>query len=155
MDRCRIVSVLLALAAHLMRADGIECQIGIKPQWIECFGMQTIYGLFDIFQCDTAHTADRAAEILIDHFLGDTHRLKDTGALIGLDRGDTHLGCDLYDTGKHRMIVIIHCRIIILIQHIVVDQFMDRIECQIRVDRTCTEAEQRCKMMYFSRFAGL
>ena len=155
MDRCRIVAMLLTLAAHLVRTDGIQRQIGIQPQRIKCFGMQPIYSLFDILQSDTAHTADGTAKILINDFLGDTHSLKDPGALVRLDRGDTHLGSDLYDTGKHCVIVIVYGCVIIFIQHIVVNQLVDRIERQIRVDRAGTEAEQGCEMMHLSRFAGL
>ena len=53
------------------------------------------------------------------------------------------------------IVVIIHCCIVILIQHIALDQLLNGILCQIRVDSTGTITEQCSKMVYFSRFAGL
>ena len=45
-------------------------------------------------------------------------------SLIGLDGADTHLGCDLDDAVEDSIVVIIHCCIVILIQHIALDQFL-------------------------------
>ena len=53
------------------------------------------------------------------------------------------------------IVVIIHCCIVILIQHIALDQLLDGILCQIRVDSAGTITKQCSKMVYFSGFAGL
>ena len=55
---------------------------------------------------------------------------------------------------ENSVVVIIHCSIIIFVQHIALDQLLDGILCQIRVDSAGTIAKQCSKMVYFSGFAG-
>ena len=102
--------------------------------------MQCIHLFLDIFQCDTAHTAHGIGKVFIDHIRINADGLKDLRALIGLDRGNPHLGGYLHDTVQHSVIVIVHRRIIILIQHMVVDQLLDALLRQIGIDRRSAEA---------------
>ena len=62
--------------------------------------MQIIYIFRNIIQCDAANTADRICKVFIDHALIDTDGFKDLGSMVRLDRGNTHLGSNLYDTVK-------------------------------------------------------
>ena len=43
-------------------------------------------------------TADRVGKIFVNDIFINTDRLEDLRTLVRLDRGNTHLGCDLYDT---------------------------------------------------------
>ena len=52
------------------------------------------------------------------------------------------------------IVVVIHCCVVILVQHIALDQLFDRILCQVRIDSTGTVAEQSSKMVYLSGFTG-
>ncbi len=117
--------------------------------------MQHIHIIGDIFQSDTAHTADRVGKVLVDDLFRDTNSLKDLRALVGLDGGNTHLGRDLDDAVKNCGIVIIYGCIIILIQHLGLDQVVNRLLSQIRVDGAGTKAQQSCEVMYLSRLAAL
>ena len=112
--------------------------------------MQRIHLFFNIFQRNTAHPAYRSRKIGINDTSVNSDRLKDLGTLIGLDRGNPHLGSDLHNAVKHRPIVIVYRRIIILIQHMVFDQFLHTLLRQIGIYRTGTKAEQCCKMMHLS-----
>ena len=77
--------------------------------------MQHIHIIGDIFQGDTAHTADRVGKVLVDDLFRDANSLKDLRALVGLDGGNTHLGRDLDDAVKDCGIVVIYGCIIVLI----------------------------------------
>ena len=117
--------------------------------------MEFFYVILDIFQCDSAYTAYCSCKVAVDHILGNSDCLKDLRSLIGLDGGNTHLGSDLYDTADNRMIVIINRCIVIFVQHMGIDEFMDGIQCQVWIDSTCAITKKCCEMMYFSRFTGL
>ena len=54
---------------------------------------------------------------------------------------------------EYRVIIIFYRRIIIFIQHPVVDQLLDRLLRQIGIDRTGAVSQKRGKMMDFPRFA--
>ena len=56
---------------------------------------------------------------------------------------------------ENSVVVIIHCSIVIFVQHIALDQLADGILCQIRVDSAGTITKQCSKMVYFSGFTGL
>ena len=155
MDGTRIISVFLTLASHLMGTYAVQCQICCKSKRVKSLGMKLLYVILDILQSDSAYAAYSSCKVTVDHILGDSDSLKDLRSLIGLDRGNTHLGSDLYDSADHRMVIIIHCCIVILVQHMGIDQLMDRIQCQIRVDCTCTITKKCGKMMHLSRLTGL
>ena len=52
------------------------------------------------------------------------------------------------------MIIIVYSCIIVLVQHMGIDQLMDCLQCQIWVDCTCAIAQKSSKMMNLSRLAG-
>ena len=52
------------------------------------------------------------------------------------------------------MIIILYSRIIIFIQHVIIDQFPDRFQRQIRIDRACAVSQKRCEVMDFSGLSG-
>ena len=103
--------------------------------------MKLLYILFNIIQSDSAYTADCTSKVFLDHICGNTDCLKDLRSLIRLDGGNTHLGSNLYNTADHCMIVVIYCCIIVFLQHMAVDQFMNGLKGKVRVDGTCTIAK--------------
>ncbi len=56
---------------------------------------------------------------------------------------------------KHCIVVVIYGRIIILIKHVLIDQFPDSLLGQVRVHRAGTIAQKSGEMMHFPGFAGL
>ena len=56
---------------------------------------------------------------------------------------------------KNGVIVILHCRIVIFVQHMIVDQLPDGILCKIRIDGTGAIAQKRGKVMHLPGFSGL
>ena len=109
----------------------------------------------DLFDPDPAHSADRIREIFLYERFLKPDRLEDLRPLIRLDGGDPHLRRDLHDTMQDRVIVIRHCGIIILLQHITFDQKLDGLMGKIRIDRTRSISQQRGKMMYLPWLSGL
>ena len=102
--------------------------------------MQFIHLLFNILDINTLYPAYRIRKIFVYHSLVNANCLKNLGALVGLDCGNTHLGSNLYNTMYDSCIVIIYCRIIILIQTVCFDELTDGLLCQIWVDGRCAIA---------------
>ena len=96
--------------------------------------MEEVYFSRNILQADTADTAYCICKIFVNNIFINTDRLKNLGALIGLDRRYAHLRGNFYDTVKHSVIVIVDRRIVILIQHIGINQLLDRFLGKIRID---------------------
>ena len=155
MDGRRIIQMLLRAAAHLVMPRAVKRQIRGKSQRIKRLGMQFIHLSLNILYGDAAHTADRVGEILVDHFPVNADRLKNLGALIGLDGADSHFGSDLDNTVQHRVVVIVNGCIVVLVQHVIVDQFLDGLLCKIGIDRAGTIAQKGGKMMHLPRLTGL
>ena len=130
--------MLLLSRTHLMAANTVQSQIHIQSKWIKCCGMEGIHVIGDIVQCDTSHTADGVCKIFINNLLADTDGFKDLGALVGLDRGNTHFGSNLNDSMKNCGVIIVHCCVVILIHHATLDQVFDRLMSQVRVDSAGT-----------------
>ena len=116
--------------------------------------MKLFYILFNIFQCNASNTAYSTCEIFIDNILRYTNCLENLRSLIRLDCRNTHLGSDLNNTADNCMIIIVYSCIIVLVQHMGIDQLMDCLQCQIWVDCTCAIAQKSSKMMNLSRLAG-
>ena len=98
MNRLRIVQMLFCSGTHLMSARAVKGQIIFKSQRIKSLGMQLFHLLLNILQGKASHTADCIREILVNHGGINTDCFKVLGTFIGLDRGNTHLGSNLYDT---------------------------------------------------------
>ena len=154
-NRGRIIQVLLTAASQLVMAGTVQGQIVAKSQRIKGQRMKSVHLLFNILQGDPTHPAYRIAKISTDNLGSYTDGLKDLGALIGLDGADPHFRSNLHYTVKHRIIIIIYRRIVILIQHMVVNQLPDGLLGQIRVHRAGTVPQQRGKIMHLPGLPGL
>ena len=141
-------------ASHLMSAYAVQGKIHCSSQGIESFGMKLIYVSGNIIQGNSPYTADCACKIFIDNFLGNTDGLKNLCSLIGLDGRNTHFGGNLYNTVDHGVVVIIYCRIVIFVQKFLIDQLLDRLQCQIWIYRTGSISQKSRKVMYLSWFSG-
>ncbi len=128
--------MLIRPAAHFVMSQTIQRQVIGEPKGIKGLGMQIVHLPFNVLQRNTPNPADRMREIFVDHFLVDSNSFKDLGALIGLDGADPHLGGNLYNAVKNGIVVILHRRIVILIQHMGVDQLLDGFLGQIGIDGT-------------------
>ncbi len=117
--------------------------------------MQSVDLPLDILYGNSSHSAHRMGKIPVDHFAVNTDGLKNLGALVGLDGADSHLGGDLYNSAENGIVVILHRRIIILIQHMAVDQLLDGFLGQIGIDGAGAIAEKRCKVMHLPGLPGL
>ncbi|CCZ84123.1 unknown [Ruminococcus sp. CAG:254] len=116
--------------------------------------MQRQRTIADVLQVDTANSADSIREELFANRLCNAKGFKNLRALIRLDGGNTHLRGNLYDTADNCLNVCLACLRIILIQFAGVGHFIQGIQCQIRIDCTCTKPKQGCKVMDFGRFCS-
>ncbi len=146
--------MLIPTASHLVVPRAVKGQVAPQSQGVKCPGMQLIHLLFHILQRDAAHPAHRVAEIPADNLRVNADCFENPGTLIGLDGTDSHFGGYLYDTMQDCIVVVIHRRIIILIQHMVIDQFPDALLRQIGVHRAGAVSQQRGKMMHFPGLSG-
>ena len=154
MDRLRVVPVVLSLASCFVPSSCRQFQIRGQSQWIKSPAVLFVTGFFDVLQSDAANTAHRSRKISLDHILRDTDRFEYLASLIRLDRGDPHLGSDLYDAEQDRFIVILHSCVIILVQQFFCRKLRDRGMSQVGIDRRGSIPQKGCEMMYLPGFAG-
>ena len=147
--------MLLPTAARFMLSGTVQCQVCRKPQRVKCQRVQRIHFVCNIFQRDAAHSANGIRKIPVHHVRINSDCLKNLRALIRLNRGNAHFGCNLDNAVQYRIIVIVHRGVIILVEHSIVDQLLDGFLRQIGIHRTRAIADQRCKIMYFPRLRRL
>ncbi len=141
MDRLWIVKMFFSTTSIFVLSDAVKCQIfSVQADQMPLNDGHLIF--CNIFNCDTTDTADCVCKILVNDFLFETDCLKDLDSLIRLDCGNTHLGCDLYDSAEDTL----HCYNHQLLHNNLceaycINQLMDGFMCKIRVDRTCTITE--------------
>ena len=147
--------MLLLAAAHFVVANAVQGGICPQSQRIESSGMQVIHILLDILQGNAADPADGVRKVFVNDAAVDTNGLKNLGTLVGLDGGNTHLGCDLDNAVQNGVVIIIHSSVVILVQCPVLDHVADALLGQIRVDGTGAIAQQRCEMVHIPGLAAL
>ena len=128
--------MLIPAASHFMVSRAFQRQIRFQPQWIKGHGVKLIYLIFNILYGNAAYPADCTAEISVDQIVIQSDGFKNLGALIGLNGGNTHFGSNLDNAVKHRVIIIIYRRIVIFIQHPVINQLLNGLLSQIGIDGT-------------------
>ena len=69
--------------------------------------------------------------------------------------GNAHFGGDLYDAVEHRVVIVLDCGVVVLVEQIVVYQLMDSFKREIRIDRAGAVGEKRCEVMHLARLAAL
>ena len=155
-DGLRIVKmVLLVLAAsQIMEADAVERGIRSKSQRIKGMIMTEGNSLLNFPDTDSADSGNRSGKIAVDDLLRKPHCLKDARRLIGLNGGNSHFRCNLYDTGEKRLVVILDGRMIILVQNSPVNQLGNALMGKIRVNRAGTKAKKCCDLVHISRLSG-
>ena len=148
--------VLRAVAgAQLVRADGIERGIDAEAQRFKGLIVLPFDPFADLLQADALHAADGVGEVPVDHPGADADALKDLRRLVGLDRGDSHLGGDLYNAREDPPVIVVDGRAGVLVQHVQAHQFLDAFLRQIGVDGLGAVTQQRCEMMHRARFRAL
>ena len=66
MDGTGIVAVLLTLTSCFMTSETVQRQIRRQFQRIKCLRMTLINVFCNVFQCNTADTADRTSKVFVD-----------------------------------------------------------------------------------------
>ena len=99
LDREGVIHMVLAVraGAELVAADGVERGVDAEAERLEGLIVLPLDALADLLHADALDAAGRAGEIPVDDGAADADALEDLRRLIGLDRGDAHLGGDLHD----------------------------------------------------------
>ena len=155
MNGLGIIQVLLPAASALMASHTFQRQVHIQTQRVKGCGVKLIRLLCDIVQRNAAHPADRSGKVFIYYLLVNSDGLENLGALVGLNRGNAHLGGNLYDSMENRAVVIIHCRVIILVKQMGSHQLPDSLLGQIGIDGAGAVAEQGRELVHLSGLAAL
>ena len=111
--------------------------------------------LLDLLYADAADPAGHARKIKVNHLLCEPDPLEDPRGLVGLDRGDPHLGRNLHDTVKKRPVVIVDRRVGILVEKAQRDQLLDALVGEIGVDRPGPESEDAGRLVDIPHLAAL
>ena len=88
---------LVRTAAQGMEAHGIQFCVDVQSQRIEPLVMAKLHVFSDLLHPDPADSADSAGKVTVDYVTSKSDCLKYPGRLIGLQRGNTHLRCNLHD----------------------------------------------------------
>ncbi len=158
-DRFRVEEVGLTLSAPLVLAAELELAVG------------TLFGALRIgrpvagrhlagqfVEPDAAELADRAGEVLVDERLAEADRLEDLRPGVGRHGRDAHLRHHLEHALVARLDVVADRLVGVQVAHAVHafgDQVLDRLERQVRVDRSGAVADEQRHVMHFAGIAGL
>ena len=93
-----IVQMIISAASHFMVSGTVQSQVRLQSQRVKGHGVKVVHLFFNIRKGNAADPADRAGEIPVDYILIQTDGLKNLGALIGLNGGNSHLGSDFYNS---------------------------------------------------------
>ncbi len=138
-----------------MEAAAVEDRINRQPHRIEGTVVPVGDALLNLPDADAADTAGHACKIKVDHLLCEADPLEDPRGLVGLDRGDPHLGRNLHDTVKKRPVVIVDRRVGILVEKPQRDQLLDALVGEIGVDRPGPESEDAGRLVNVPHLAAL
>ena len=78
-------------AAQVVESDGVQSFVHSQSQRVKSVIVPESHSLLYFLDADTAHTADCAGEVAVDHIFAQSDGLEDPGRLIGLEGGNTHL----------------------------------------------------------------
>ena len=138
-----------------MEASAVQGCLCLKTHRIECLIVSEKDSLGDLIQSDSAYAAYDACEVLIYYVLADSDSLENLCRLVRLQCGDTHLCRCLNDAVKDRIVIIVDCRVVILVDDSLVDHLSNALVCKVRIDRTRTESEQSCHLVNVTGLAAL
>ena len=113
-------------------------------------------GIFsgDFLDADAADRRRRADEVLIDDLLADADGFENLGAVVGMDRGNTHLGHDGEDAVDRGLEVIFLGYFIgQLAELLFLDELLDGFQGHVRIDGRDAVADEGAEMVHFTRFA--
>ena len=86
------VVLFVPAASKVMESDRIQRLIDAQPQRIPGVIVPESHAFLDLLNADSADAAHRSGKIPIDHLFSQTDRLENAGRLVGLERGNAHLG---------------------------------------------------------------
>ena len=109
----------------------------------------------DFFQANSAHFTDRVGEVVVHDVLLDSNNFENLGRLVRLERGNTHLGGDFYDSVEDRLVIVVNGSMRVLVQKAVPHALFNALLCKIRVDGTGAVAEERSKLVDRARLRRL
>ena len=153
-DGLRVVQMLLAAALGFVFSHAVQGHIHLQPQGVKRLGMEGNVISCNLLDADAAHTAHRIGKILVYKFGFQADGLKDLRPLVGLDRGDPHLGRDLDDPVEGRIVVVVDRRVIVLVQKPGINQLADGLMGQVGVDGAGAIPQKGCEMMHLPGLPG-
>jgi hypothetical protein len=164
-DRLGIPHVVLAVAAPCVdAADRQQLLAGAAVRRIRA-GMTLERLRREHVDADAADARGGVGEVLVDQLPVQTDRLEDLRAAVGLDRRDAHLGDRLQQSFADRLDDVLGRGLAAERDRRRIgsracdapfgDQLIERLEHQVRVDRTDAVADQCREVVHLARLAGL
>ena len=95
--------------------------------------MKDIHIICNVLKGHSSYSADRVGKIFVNHFHGNADGLKNLGALVRLNGGNSHFRRNLHNAVKHGKVIIFYRRIVILVKHPGLNQVFDGFVSQVRV----------------------
>ncbi len=109
----------------------------------------------DLLEAGAFDGAGGAGEALLHEAARQSHGVEDLRAAIGLIGGDAHLGHHLQDALADRLQVILLHLIGLLAHPVLHADLLQRLECEVRIDRLRAVAREHAEMVHLARLAGL
>ena len=157
--RLGVEEVILALATPLVLATEFE------------FAMRAALGIArirhrvpsrhlgrDLVETDSAESTDRAREVLVDQIGGEADRFEDLRPGVRRHRAHSHLRHHLEHTLARGLDVLLHRRLGIArtqFVEVLTDHVLDRLERQVRVDRSGAETDEESHVVHLAGITGL
>ena len=106
---------------------------------------------------DAADPRRGAREVALDQLRREADGLEDLRAVVGLDRRDAHLGDRLEQALGDALddVPLGGLEVVDAVDAALVDELLERLEHQVRVDRAGAVADQRREVVDLARLAGL
>ena len=141
-DHIRVKGMIL-LAMDVLQKTALNDGLARLPG----HGRQLLLVLLEIVEPGTLDSAGHTLEAQVNDIIGQTDRLKQLGATIGSDGGNSHLRQYLQQPFVDALPVVILGINRIHQQFAGTDQVVQNLVSQVRIDRCCTKTEEHGEMM--------
>ena len=156
-DGVRIVHMIFFFfsATFPEKAGTVKFRVHAKAQRVKGMVMPPSDIRRNLFQPNAANARYGIGKIPIYHILTDSQTFKDLCGLIGLNCRNSHFGCNFDNAMANSVVIILDRRIIIFVQHLVVNQFRNAFMRQIRINGFGTIAQNGSELMHITHLTAL
>ena len=111
--------------------------------------------LSDFLKSHSSDGRNFRSEIGFQQIFAESDTFEDLGSPVAPDGGDTHFCHDFEESLLHRLDIVGFCRLVILLNLMLCDQFIEHSECEIWTERRRAITQEQCRVHGLPDFARL